>query len=83
MPLEKELAYFAAHREELLAAHEGQFVLIHGDQLAGTYTTDREAYEAGLKLFGNEPFLIRSVQREEAEVAHYPALVLGVLHAHP
>jgi hypothetical protein len=82
MPLEKELAYYTAHREEILAAHEGQFVLIRGDQLAGAFTTEREAYEAGLKRFGNEPLLIRLVQRQEEELAHYPALVLGILHAH-
>jgi len=83
MPLEKELAYYAEHLEEILATHEGQFVLIRGEQLAGGFTTDREAYEAGLKRYGNEPFLIRRAQRQEDELAHYPALVLGILHAHP
>lgn len=83
MALEKELAYYAAHRNELLASHEGQFVLIRGERLGGAFTTDREAYEAGLSLFGNQPFLIRRVQREDEEVAHFPALVLGVLHARP
>lgn len=82
MPLEKELAYYTAHREEILAMHEGQFVLIRGEQLAGAFTTEREAYEAGLTKFGNEAFLIRRAQRQEDELAHYPALVLGVLHAH-
>lgn len=82
MPLETESRYYAEHKAELLASYEGQFVLVRGSELAGAFTTEREAYEAGLKRFGNEPFLIRRVQKQESESAHYPALVLGVLHAH-
>jgi hypothetical protein len=82
VPLEMESKYYAEHKAELLASYEGQFVLVRGSELAGAFTTDREAYEAGLKRYGNEPFLIRRVQRQEDELAHYPALVLGVLYAH-
>ena len=82
MPLETELQYFANQKTTLLETYEGQFVLVRGTELAGAYTTEQEAYEAGLARFGNEPFLIKRVVREEDETAHFPALVLGVLHAY-
>ncbi len=83
MVLERELAYFSAHKDELLENHEGQFVLVKDETLVGAFTTEKEAYEAGLERLGNQPFLIKRVVREEDETAHFPALVLGVLHAHP
>jgi len=78
MALESELKYFTDHKEELLRHHEKQFVLIKGDQFAGAYTTEAEAYKAGLEKFGNKPFLIKQVLKEET-VAHFPALTLGLL----
>jgi hypothetical protein len=82
MTLERELEYFSAHKAELLETYEGLYVLVKEDEFAGAFTTEKEAYEAGLERFGNQPFLIKRVLRQEDETAHYPALVLGVLHAH-
>ncbi|MGH9362588.1 MAG: hypothetical protein ACRD2T_11795 [Thermoanaerobaculia bacterium] len=78
MTLDRELKYFEDHKAELLQHHENQFALIRGEELAGTFTTEQEAYEAGLQKFGNTPFLIKPVLREE-RVAHIPALTLGLL----
>ena len=82
MTLEKELEYFSAHRAELLETYEGLYVLIKQDEFIGAFTTEKQAYEAGLERFGNQPFLIKQLLRQEDETAHYPALVLGVLHGH-
>lgn len=82
MTLEKELKYFEEHKDELLKHYEGQFVLIKDDQLVGAFTTEEEAYQAGLEKFGNQPFLIKKVTKEE-EVVQLPALTLGLLHADP
>jgi len=56
--LEKELKYFEDHKEELLKHYENQFVLIKDDQFIGAFTTEAEAYAAGIQKFGNQPFLI-------------------------
>jgi len=82
MTLERELEYFSAHRAELLETYEGLYVLIKQDEFIGAFTTEKQAYEAGLERFGNQTFLIKQVLRQEDETAHYPALVLGVLHDH-
>lgn len=80
MTLDQELKYFSEHRDELLKACGGQFVLVKGATLVGAFTTEQEAYRAGLEKFGNEAFLIKKVAPEE-EVAHFPALVLGLVNA--
>jgi len=77
-PLQTELEYFQKHKQEYLKLYKGQFVLIKGEVFAGTFTTEAEAYKAGLEKFGNEPFLIKQVLDED-ETISYPALTTGVL----
>jgi len=78
--LEEEIAYFNAHKADLLSKYEGRFVLIKDSSCYGCFTTEAEAYEEGLKHFGNEPFLIKKVTKEE-ETDKIPALVLGLINA--
>ena len=80
MELEKELAYYNAQREELLSHHEGQFALIKANSCLGYFTTEGEAYEEGVKQFGNQAFLIKQITKEK-EINRVPALVLGLINA--
>ena len=82
MALEEELAYFEAHRQELLQHHEGAFALVKGEELIGTFTTFAEAFDAGIARFGNVSFLIKPITAAES-LAQAPALYTGVLSAHP
>ena len=74
---EKELEYYKINKDELLKYHENQFVVIKDEKLLGAYTTEQEAYEAGLKELGNVPFLIKHVTKEE-EIVRFPALSLAL-----
>ena len=78
--LETELAYFEAHKTELLKQYAEQFVLIKGDKLIGAYPAEAIAYAEGLKKFGNQPMLIKKVVKDQ-EAANVPALTLGLLDA--
>ena len=78
MPLKKELQYYSEQKAELLKHYKGQFALIKGKEVIGTYTTWDEALEDGIKKLGNVPFLIRQVQEEE-EVVQSPALLVGAI----
>jgi len=78
IPLQRELEYFQKHKPEYLKLYQGQFVLIKGGQFAGAFTTEAEAYKAGLEKFGNEPFLIKQVLDDDGMV-FYPALTVGML----
>ncbi|MFQ5795149.1 MAG: hypothetical protein ACE5JP_08880 [Candidatus Bipolaricaulia bacterium] len=82
MALEKELEYYNAHKEELVEHYENQFVLIKDDSLKGAFTTESEAYEAGIRELGNQPFLIKLVVKDETEEVDYiPTLTLGLINA--
>ena len=77
---EKEFQYYREHKDELLKHYENQYLLIKDDRFLGAFTTEQEAYEAGLKELGNTPFLIKRATKEE-EVIRFPALALGVVNA--
>ena len=79
IPLQTELEYFQRHKQEYLKLYKNQFVLIKGEEFAGAFTTEAEAYKAGLEKFGNEPFLIKQVLYND-EIISYPALTLGTLN---
>ena len=78
--LQPELDFYNKHKQEYLKLYKGQFVLIKGDRLIGAFTTDAEAYKAGVEQFGNQPFLIKQVLDDETTVS-YPALTVGMINA--
>ena len=76
--LEQELEYYESIKETLLKHYKGKFALIKGQELIGTFDTDRQVYTEGVERFGSEEFLARPITEEES-VAKYPALTLGLL----
>ena len=64
MALEKELATYKAKLSEL-AADEGKFVLIHGDEVAGTFTSYEDAIKIGYEKYQLRPFLVKQIQAIE------------------
>ena len=78
--LQEELAYFQAHKQELLANHRGQFALIHGSKLLGIFPRFEDAFEAGVRQIGNQPFLVQPIMDEPAKV-QFPALAVGMIDA--
>ncbi len=80
MELEKELEFYKSQYKKLISRYENQFVLIAGNKLLGCFTTESEAYEAGLEKLCNQPFLIKKVIKGD-DIERAPALVLGLLNA--
>jgi hypothetical protein len=78
--LQKELKFYKSQYKKLVSRYENQFVLVIGDELLGSFTTESEAYEAGLEKLGNQPFLIKQVVKGN-DIERAPALVLGLLNA--
>jgi hypothetical protein len=68
MPLENELAKYDRELPHLLRTMKGQFVLIHGEEIAGPYRTEDDAYEAGCTKYGAEPFLVMLVEEHETPI---------------
>jgi len=74
MELSTELKYYEAHGADFLKSYRGQVVLIRGETLVGVFSTEEEAYQAGIKQFAELPFLIARV--EEGEPPHPAGLEL-------
>ncbi len=63
--LEAEYEVFNQHRAELLSRGEHKFVLIKGSEIVDVFASYEDALKEGLKRFGNIPFLLKEIQREE------------------
>jgi hypothetical protein len=81
-PLQKEYAFYLKIKGDLLKQYAGKFALIKGEDFAGAFDTDADAYKIGLEKFGNNPFLIVRIQETE-EKSWTPILQLGLLNANP
>ena len=68
MALEKELATYTTKLEEL-KLQAGKYVLIHGDDVVGTYDSYNDALKEGYEKFSLEPFLVKRI--EVIEQAHF------------
>ncbi len=66
--LETELKTYEQHREDLLGRHEGKYVLIHGEQLVGTFESETDAINVGYDHFGNVPILVKKIERVEIPI---------------
>lgn len=64
MALEKELEVYQRERESLLA-HEGEYVLISGDEVLGTFGAYEDALRAGYQQCGDKPFLVKKIEGVE------------------
>lgn len=64
MTLELEKRAYEALEGDLLASHEGEFALIKGEELVGTFPDKGTAYAEGLDRFGRQPFLVREIKRD-------------------
>ena len=61
MALEKEIETYKRELRNLLA-NAGKFVLIHEDNVSGTWGTYQDALQEGYRLFGVQPFLVKQIQ---------------------
>jgi len=48
-------------RDELEMSHRGEWVVIHDEQLVGTYESFQVAADAAVRSFGKGPYLIREI----------------------
>lgn len=81
--LEDERTFYEAHKSEYLEYYEGQWVLIHGTEFFGAYSTEAQAYEASLEKIGNEAVFIQFVTEAEEPVKTIPALLVGLTGGRP
>ncbi len=61
MVLEREEATYRAKLPELLANDAGRYVLIHGEDVIGTYETQDEAMQEGYERWLFEAFMVKQI----------------------
>ena len=66
-PLSEEYKYYQSVKSKLVEESEGKFAFIKGNELVGLFDNDMDAYEVGISKFGNVPFLIIRVSREDEQ----------------
>ena len=59
--IDKELATYERMRETLEIHHMGEWALVHGDELIGTYPSFDAAAQDAVSKFGRGPYVIRQV----------------------
>jgi hypothetical protein len=62
--LEREVTTYQANLPSLLE-HEGKFVVIQGDRVAGIWQTYEDALKAAYAEFGLDPFMIKQIHAIE------------------
>ena len=75
--LEKELATYEKNRDQLLAAAEGKYALICGEQVSGIFETEMDAVSEGYNRFGNVAFLVKQILQVEVPLS-FTSNLLGV-----
>ena len=75
--LVEETEFFEQDRDKFLEEHPNQYLLIKGRKLVGSFDTQTQAVDEGIRLFCAGPFLVRKAG-EDAPVLLNPALYLGI-----
>jgi hypothetical protein len=73
--LDREQAAYDANLPHWLAGHEGEYVLIKGDEVLGFYEARDEALAAGYARFGVVPLFVKQVT--PSEPAHHIPNILS------
>ena len=59
--IRKEIAAYDRLRDALEADHTGEWVVVHDEELVGTYESFETAARKAVKCFGGGPYLIRQI----------------------
>ena len=59
---DKELTFFIAHQDELVAKHRGKVLVIRGEQIEGAYESPLAAYQSALERFQPGTFMLQPCQ---------------------
>ncbi|MEI6666867.1 MAG: hypothetical protein WCP29_01825 [Acidobacteriota bacterium] len=56
---DKELEFFIANQDRLVAEHRNQFLILRGPQVVGVYPTLLDAYVEALRRFAPGTFMLQ------------------------
>jgi hypothetical protein len=59
--LRKQFDYYVEHQDELVAQHDGRFIVIHGEAVVGDFDSELAAYAFAKEKFEAGSFMIQLV----------------------
>ena len=59
--LANEMEVYRRHKTRLEADHLWEWIVIHGDEIVGTYSDFQDAAQEAVSRFGRGPYLIREI----------------------
>lgn len=65
MALQDEINWFESNRAYIAQQYQGQWVLVSGQTVRGSYPSYEAAYVAGTQMFGQQPFLVKQALATE------------------
>jgi hypothetical protein len=77
--LDNEIVAYESMRADLENLHMGEWVIVHGGTLVGTYPSFDEAADVAVRTFGRGPYLIRQVGA--APITMPASVVYNLQHA--
>ena len=66
------IAFFEANRDQFVADHHQQFVVVFDQRVVGFYDDESDAYAAGKSTAGDSAFLLRQCLTEAEDEASKP-----------
>jgi len=63
--LDTEIEFYHSIKSKLLKKYQGQYALIHKNQLIDVFPSEDEAIHTGYKQFGYVPLLVREITDKE------------------
>ena len=70
--LDECIAFFETNRDQFVANHHQQFVVVFDDRVVGFYDNEGDAYVAGKSIAGDSAFLLRQCLTEAEDEASKP-----------
>ena len=77
--LSREIAAYEGMRDWLEMDYFGKWVVVHDEELVGTYETFSDAADVAVRRFGRGPYLIRRVGAGPPKVARFGVVSAGLM----
>jgi hypothetical protein len=63
--LAREIKTYKETLPSLIKKAQGQFVLIHGEEILGIFESEQAGIQAGYQELGNTPFLVKEILEQD------------------
>lgn len=66
--MQDDIAWFEANRLGIAQQYAGQWVVVKNQAVVGAFPDFQSAYNAGVSMFGSDPFVVKQAKTEETPI---------------